>query len=305
MTEPDVEIDLMELADLGQPRKLALEIHRQLRVQFGRVPQRVPLAGIAKAVGIVGIKEVDVDSFEGTLVVQGNAGAIGIRQGMPSGRTNFTIGHELGHFVIPAHRLNKTHFQCVKGDMRSERGAAAKWDQRPIVERMEVEANEFSAALLVPEPEFTAERRRLGAGCDVVHIRQLAELFDVSQEMMAQLYIKAADEKVAVITSLNGVVKRVMPCTGFPYLGLRGEGPIPTSSLTTEFAKANASGAVSELREVSTSTWLERKGSVSALFEQVFVQDGGWAMTLLSVEEEEIDEDEDDSNWNRRSGRTG
>jgi Zn-dependent peptidase ImmA (M78 family) len=98
---PEITIDLMELADLGQPLKLAFELHRQIRAQLGAVPVRVPLEQIAKALGIVGIREYDTDNFEGTLVISDGVGAVGLRKGMPPGRRNFTLGHEIGHFAIP------------------------------------------------------------------------------------------------------------------------------------------------------------------------------------------------------------
>lgn len=293
----DIEIDLMALADIGQPVELALEIHRQLRVQFGSVPHRVPLQAIAKVVGIVGIKEFETDKFEGTLVIKDGDGAIGLRKGLRSGRRNFTLGHEIGHFLIPNHRFQRTSFACATVDMRRER-SNGNWAARPVEERIEVEANEFSAALLIPAIEFQKERRRLGS-CDVSHIRRLAELFDVSQEMMAKIYVNSAEEKVAIITSHKGQVKRVIPKEGFPYLGLRKDVPIPTGALTRSFSPP-ANDTISELQEMPTHTWLERAGNVTALYEQVFVQEDGWAMTLLTVDEEEADDDGDDRNWNRR-----
>lgn len=300
MTEPEIEIDMMELADLGQPTKLALEIHRQLRQQFGTVPRRMPLARLATAVGIVGIQLFDDTSFEGTLVVQDGRGAIGIRRGMRSGRHNFTLAHEIGHFLIPTHRLQRQQFLCEAVDMRRVR--STNFSQRPTQERIEIEANEFAAALVVPAPEFKLERKALGA-CDVAHVRQLAEVFDVSQEVMAKIYVMAADEKVAIITSRNGVVHRVIPQPGFPFLGLKKGMAVPNGAVTRTFPVAAANDPVSNLREVATHTWLERRGDVSALYEQVFVQEDGWAMTLLLVDEDEIDEGDDDRNWNRRSAR--
>jgi Zn-dependent peptidase ImmA (M78 family) len=299
MTSSDIQIDLMELADFGQPVKIAQEIHRQLRSQFGSVPLRMPLAGLAEAVGIVGIKEFDTDSFEGTLVVRDGVGAIGLRRGLRSGRRNFTLGHEIGHFLIPNHRFQSTQFQCATADLRRQRAGGGNWEQRPQLERIEVEANEFSAALLVPLPEFNVERRRLGTGCDVGHIRKLAEAFDVSQEMMANLYVRHADEAVAVVTSHRGVIKRVIPRAGFPYLGLKGGHPIPTNSLTHAFRPTSEADPISDLREMPTHAWLERRGSVTALYEQVFVQEDGWAMTMLVADIEEVDEEDDDSGWNR------
>ncbi|MDO8380999.1 ImmA/IrrE family metallo-endopeptidase [Phenylobacterium sp.] len=300
--EPEIEIDMMELADIGQPMKLALEIHRQLRAQFDQVPTQLPLASLAKAVGIVGIKEIATDDFEGTLVVQDGFGAIGLRKGLRSGRRNFTIGHEIGHFVIPNHRFGRDKFQCAIVDMGRER-SGGNWDSRPPLERIEVEANEFSAALLVPVPEFQKERRRLGTACDIVHIRQLAETFDVSQEMMAKIYVNASDESAAIITSHRGLVRRVIPKSGFPYLGLRRDAPIPATALTSTFRPGGGQSSISDLCEVATHTWLDRKGSVSALYEQVFVQEDGWAMTLLIADEEDSDDEDDDRDWNRRSDR--
>lgn len=302
MASSDIKIDLMELADIGQPTKLAFELHRQLRAQFGNVPLRMPLAEVAEAVGIVGIKEFDTDSFEGTLVVKDGAGAIGLRRGLRSGRRNFTLAHEIGHFLIPNHRFQSTRFQCAPADMRQQR-TGGNWNQRPALERIEVEANEFAAALLVPLPEFIVERRKLGSGCDVSHIRKLAELFDVSQEMMANIYVRNADEPIAVITSHKGVVKRVMPRSGFPYLGLRGGHPVPVGSLTRTFSPTSDAQPISDLLEMPTHAWLEQRGAVSALYEQVFIQEDGWAMTLLVADIEEADEDADDSGWNRSNGR--
>ncbi len=301
MASAEFEIDEMELADIGQPVKLAHELHRQLRAQLGRFPLRAPLAAIAEKVGIVGIKEFETDAFEGTLVLKDGRGAIGLRKGLRSGRRNFTLGHEIGHFLIPNHRFVRRQFECATADMRRERGGG-NWESRPQLERIEVEANEFAAALLVPVPEFREERRRLGGACDVAHIRQLAESFDVSQEMMAKIYVNAADEKAAIITSHKGVVRRMIPQAGFPYLGLRRDAPIPSDALTRVYRPAN-NDMISDLREVATHIWLERRGSVSAIYEQVFLQEDGWAMTLLVVDQEEVDDDEDGTNWNRRNVR--
>jgi hypothetical protein len=300
MSEVGLGIDMMALADIGQPGKLALEIHRQLRAKYGSVPRRIPLAAIAKSVGIVAIKDVDVDEFEGTLVIKDGVGAIGLRRGMRSGRRNFTLGHEIGHYLIPTHRMRRQQFECSTKDLNRVR---ANWDKTPPLEQIEVEANEFSLTLLVPGPEYKEERRKLGKGSDVTHIRSLAETFDVSQEVMASLYVRMSDEKVCIITSNNGRVRRIIPCTGFPYLGLSRDVPVPQGSMTHRLTRSAAVGSHSDLEEMPTHSWLESRGSVSALYEQVLIQKDGWATTLLMVDEEEVDEDDDDRNWNRRNAR--
>lgn len=300
MANAEVGLDLMELADLGQPLKLAHEIHRQLRAQFGSVPTKVPLAGIAAAVGIEVIDEHDNEAIEGMLAIMDGRGAVSLRRTLRAGRRNFTLGHEIGHFVIPNHRFQSAKFQCAKRDIGQERGAG-NWAQRPVLERIEVEANEFAAALLVPRLEFRAERRKLGTAYDVAHIRALAETFAVSQEVMAKVYVQEADESIAIVTSQNGLVRRVIPKQGFPYLGLRRDMPLPVDCLTRRFTVAN--DPISNLVELPAHVWVDQSRGISALYEQVFVQEEGWAMTLIAVDEEQDDDEDDDRDWNRRSGR--
>lgn len=301
MSGNDIVIDMMVLADLGQPRKIAWEIHKQLRAQYGSVPYRVPLEGIAKAVGIVAVDEFDTDRFEGTLVIKGQRGAIGLRRGLIRGRRNFTLGHELGHFLNPWHRNVHQKFECSKTAMAAQR--AAGFDQRPQLERIEVEANEFSAALLLPIPEYREVRKKLGTEIDVTHIRTLADTFAVSQEFIARTYVDQTDGKIAVIHSHNGLIRSFTIPREFPFMGLRRGAALPPESLTREFTRIHGPGKVSNLREIRTSTWLEQRGAVAAVYEQVVIQRDGWATTLLVVDEEEVDDEADDRNWNRRSAR--
>lgn len=152
-------------------------------------------------------------------------------------------------------------------------------------------------------PRLKAERKKLGKSPDVRHIRELARIFDVSQEMMAGTYVRMEDTKLAVIISQNGIVKRIIPCLNFPYMGLRKDIPLPPTCLTKSYVCSSSPGTVSDMQERRTDAWLETGGSVSALYEQVLIQEKGWATTLLSIEEDEVDDEEDDSNWNRRNTR--
>jgi len=302
MSLPHPQIDLMTLADIGNPKRLALEIHKQLRQQYGSVPAQMPLEALAQAVGIVGIKEFETSSFDGTLVTKDGVGAIGLRKGLLSSRRNFTLGHELGHFLIPTHQV-RGKFECSSKVMRYSRGKVADWERRPELERIEVEANEFSATLLVPIPEFREERAKLGRVNDVTHVRELAKIFAVSQEMMAQIYVTQSTAKSAIILSQNGLVRRVIPKSDFPFLGLRAGSEIPRPSLTKQFQRSNDSGSTSSSEEVDIHTWIEHQGPVTSVVEQVTLQRDGWATTLLTVEEDERDNEVDDRSWNRNNSR--
>jgi hypothetical protein len=97
-------------------------------------------------------------------------------------------------------------------------------------------------------------------------------------------------------------VRRLITPTNFPYLGLRSGSVLPQGALARVFKPANGETA-SNLCEVLTDRWLEQRGAVSAIYEQVVLQENGWATTLLVVDEEEADEEDDDRNWNRRNVR--
>ncbi|MBB1090453.1 ImmA/IrrE family metallo-endopeptidase [Rhodopseudomonas palustris] len=297
---PAFTIDPVELGDIAEPKKLALEIHRQLRTQLGAVPLALPLAKIAEDVGIVGMKEFETNEFEGTLVISEGHGAIGLRKGMRSGRRNFTIGHEIGHFLIPSHRLAKVKFECSGADLKRSRSGGEKWDAIPPAQRIEIQANEFSAELLVPMPEFRTERRKLGKGADLAHLRTLAKRFDVSLEMMSGVYVRDVEDLAAIIISQDRVIRRIIPATDFPYMGLRSGSPVPEAAFTRTWVGKSHPGDVSDHKEVSTGTWLEKRGRVEAIFEQTMAQADGWATTLLTVEQAEEDDEDEDRNWNRR-----
>jgi Zn-dependent peptidase ImmA (M78 family) len=299
----EIKIDLMALSDIGgQPLKLAAEIHRQLRLAHGDVPLPLPLSELATAVGIKQIEKRDTDAFEGALITDADKtkGIIAVRNGMTLGRTRFTIGHELGHFLNPFHREHSGTFHCKITAMNARRDDGQKWNERSVGNRIEIEANEFSLSLLVPTPEFIRMRKTLGDS-DITHVVTLADQFEVSKEVMARLYVNGAPDKIGIITSKDGCAKNFILPREFPYLGMNKGMPLPSLSFAQDFLASAKPGATSELSEVRTDIWLDCQGNVTALYEQTLAQRDGWALTMLMIEEEAEDsEDEDDSNWNRR-----
>lgn len=300
----EVKIDLMAVADIGgQPRKLALELHRQLRIAHVQVPLPVPLVKIAHALGIEEITERDTDAYEGTLVanLEKTRGAIVLRKGVAPGRKRFSLGHEIGHFINPYHKSQNGRFECNSRGMNARRDDGQKWDSRPPYERIEIEANEFSGTLLVPIPEYREIRRKM-SGCDIEHIVQLANDFGVSKEMMARTYVDSAPEVIGVITSNNGRAKKFILPKQFPYLGMLRDMPLPENSFARAHIAKGKAGTSTLLEEVRTDIWLDRRGNVETIYEQTLLQQDGWAMTMLLAEmsDEDGSSDEDDRNWNRR-----
>src|SRR5436305_9720798 len=90
------------------------------------------------------VNELDVKGFDGALVrAKGTPfGAIIVRDSIrESGRKNFTVAHEIGHFVLPGHE--DADLVCTSAEVGNWSNSAKEFER---------EANEFAAELLMPEP---------------------------------------------------------------------------------------------------------------------------------------------------------
>ena len=128
----------------------------------------------------LGLKVEDVrlgDEISGVLVISEGKGMIGVNSAHPGVRQRFTIAHEIGHFCLHQGEsdlfIDKTYLA-----FRGSKSAEGK-------HRVEIQANQFAAALLMPAELV---KRELGgelidlAAVDV--IEELAERFLVSSQSM-------------------------------------------------------------------------------------------------------------------------
>ena len=131
-----MKIDRMELADCFTAEQILNFLIGHLRE--ANIP--VPLADIAQAVGIEEIKLIDTDGFEGALISnpEKSRGYIVLKADSYPRRRRFTLGHELGHFLIPSH--TPTYFNCSEEDIELSGSNGSN-------SGMEVEANQFAANL--------------------------------------------------------------------------------------------------------------------------------------------------------------
>ena len=117
------------------------------------MPIPVPIEDIAKAVDISDIAAIGTSGFEGGLITDRDKsqGVILVKRENRPRRQRFTIGHELGHFLMPLHLPEDGEkFMCTSADMRES--DTSKMIDR--VTRMEAEANRFAANMLMPAPLF-------------------------------------------------------------------------------------------------------------------------------------------------------
>jgi Zn-dependent peptidase ImmA (M78 family) len=281
MTNDDL---LMDLADCGSPETLVAAILKH----HPDLPRQVPVETIAASVGITDIQNIDADSFEGALVAnpEKTSGIIATKQGLNARRRRFTIGHELGHFLIRSHGAN---MQCNTADMREQR-------RDTPAHKSEYEANRFSAGLLMPKPMFVKDMDALGSA-DVTHAKNLSDLYQVSLEATANR---------AFVFSKDGLVRYARPSRSMPDLSVRNGDRLPPSSQT---ARTNAVGIPSKWETTVGSLWLRSdwNNPAPAVLEQCVVQSNGYRVTLLFVDQDEVvsreEEDELERSWTPRFRR--
>lgn len=286
-----MKVKRMDLADTGSPMGLATKI---LSVEKD-LPIPVPIEDLARQLDIEKIAALETEGFEGGLLTDENrsAGIILVNRAAKGGRRRFTIGHELGHFLIATHKpVEAGKFLCSRGDM-------ASWslDQTDRYARMEAEANEFSGLILIPPP---ALRMFIPKGDPTLqHVPLIARHFDVSKEAAARAYARYHPEEIAVVVIKDGIVRRVHKRPTFPWISVPYGKPVPKASVF--HAKNQCERIASELSSIIPEHWVDLKsGQQAELFEQMYPQQDGYALLMLWLETEEVEQEDDDRTSKQR-----
>lgn len=161
----------------------------------GLLLDRLGIAGvpdvrvIADKLGL-GVEEGDVTGFDGALVrVKGaSSGIIALRRSIrENGRKNFTIAHEIAHFVLPKHDESSV---CRSSQIET-------WS-RELAAR-ELEANEFAAELLLPEASVQATVGRPEPSLAVA--KSIGQSFSTSLTASAYRFAELTSFRCAVVWS--------------------------------------------------------------------------------------------------------
>lgn len=135
------------------------------------------------------------------------------------GRTNYTIAHEFGHYVL--HRKQQRAFQCSQD---STLGIGAK--------ALEREADTFASYLLMPMDDFRTQVVNQRVTLDV--LSACASRYGVSMTAAILKWVEFTDEPVAVIKSSEGMVdwwRSSSSAKNHCYANLRCGMELPASSL--------------------------------------------------------------------------
>ena len=155
-------------------------------------PEEIALEDIAMAKGVF-VRDAPLEGAEARLVTWGSHGLIRVKPGLPElGRRRFAIAHELGHWEL--HRKIAPLCHCTDNDICRY----AKVD-------LEVEANAFAGALLMPTDLITSMCWEADPSLELVC--RLAETFGTSITAAAVRFVEECRQTCIVVFSENAKVK--------------------------------------------------------------------------------------------------
>lgn len=281
---PKLAIDRSDLADTAQADTLAALLITQLRPQLPKLLP-LPIEEVARACGILEIRALTTDGFEGGLIQDEykEKGFILVKAGARPDRTRFTIAHELGHFINLRHIAppGMEQLLCSREDM-SLAGVTQTGRHG-----MEAQANEFAANVLMPAAVLSAQSFMKGSA-EIGRILALQQMCGVSKEAAARRYVDLHGDDFAIVFSKDGKLVYSTKTRDFPWLEVRSGQPIYSKTLTRAFA--GEEGDVSDQDEADSHHWLsDRDAAKWELWEEVLVQANGYRMTLLTGQPVEAD----------------
>ena len=151
------------------------------RLNINTVP--VDVNTIARSQGLQILYSELPEDISGLLITKDHAATICVREGEPLVRQRFTIAHEIGHHCL------RHQFEGADGDrVHVDEGwkVTARSNSRTMgVDAIEVEANQFAGALLMPSRLLRARVAKIGAQINDEHVSELAKEFKVSEQAMA------------------------------------------------------------------------------------------------------------------------
>lgn len=140
------------------------------------------------------------------------------------GRINFTLAHELGHYLLHRH-LSPAGLQCSSRAMLDWRSAGG---------RIEAEANTFASFLLMPLDDFRIQLR--GRDIDMSLMRDLSDRYEVSVTAAILKWLDITDKRAMIVIGKDGFIDWARSSdpllkSGVFYRARQDVIPLPESSL--------------------------------------------------------------------------
>lgn len=270
-----ISLDLLELADYETPETITQEIFRQ----NPNISLPIDLEQIASKAGITDIRYHSFDGLEGALIAneEKSNGIIAISKNIIPSKQRFTLGHELGHFLLPRHGHR---MECTVKDMTKK----SSRNGEPI--SIEAEANQFASLLLMP-PSLIRQRNLISKIPSMQNILDLKEVCNVSLQACANNYVNFHDGNLAVVYTCNNVIEYGWNSDSNPlWLEAHKKSFVPKASQINSLNLSNSNSIVRS--RVSAAEWFSKRHLdrlPETVIEETYIQEKGYAATLLWIEE--------------------
>jgi Zn-dependent peptidase ImmA (M78 family) len=288
------------MASRAREQLAVLEAERLIKeLEISSLPVH-PIA-IAESLGILVQPKIAAGGVSGMLVRVGNDFAIGYATHIDSeGFKRFCVAHELGHYRVPGH----VEAVLAHGDIHESRAGFVTDDP------YEREADHFAAALLMPDPLFSRELRKLGDGLEAVEA--IAERCITSLTAAANRYVQKANVPVAMLVSRGPRIeycfmsRALQDFDGLEWL--RKGQPLPTGTQTERFNAdpGNIRWARRADSETNLRDWFGGRRSIPGTEEIIGLGSYAKTLTILSSDIFADEEDEDEvveERWTARFRR--
>ncbi len=256
----------------------------ELLTEYGLNSPPINPTVIADRLGII-IRESDGDDrYEGCLLRFGGKAAICLNRQINSiARKNFTIAHEIGHFLIPGHSRET---RCLKDGFEYSR------------QKEEMQANAFASELLMPKGLVLPLVQSRDISLNV--IKEISDTFATSLTASAIRYAQLSNYYCFVSVSLNNEIQYSVPSddlrdsTQYKYEQLSH---LSKDSLAYSYFETEPSSVkTSSIREeVLTSAWFPNLDSGRVIcFEECMGLRRGEVLSLVWVQDKPSYGDDDD-----------
>lgn len=149
------------------------------------------------------------------------------------GRINFTLAHELGHYLC--HRQQHTQFQCGQTDMLDYYSEASR--------KMEKEANIFASYLLMPASDF--RQQISGQPLTLTLLGKVANRYQTSFTATTLKWLEITDEAAMLVVARDDFVCWSYPSkqARFTKAYLPPSTPVPQSAIHRLKTSSHHSGS--------------------------------------------------------------
>jgi Zn-dependent peptidase ImmA (M78 family) len=217
--------------------------------------------------------EKDGSGFEGLQIFDGkkfhthiNLDLVGSSD---SSRARFAFGHELAHFFIDEHHsLLKKQYHPSRFDPKE-------------TNIIELEANYFSGALLMPEMLYRKILFKKKFSFALIH--ELSECFKVSDLAAVLRFVEVGNCPLMIAYCRDGMLEWFSRSESFPYKVLKTNvgKQLPPTSVVGEYFRLGESAKYTDVQTIVADDWFYYASSNETFYEQCFYSDYGYVISLV------------------------